>query len=180
MPWKNGGGRTLEVAVDPPGATLAGGFRWRLSSAEVHGSGPFSRFPGVARWLFLLEGEGFHLDFGPRGRVSLLEPFQGVTFPGDWPAAATLAGSPCRDLNLMVDAHSVRAAVALVSPAGEEVPLGAETTLLLVLQGSASVPSLGLELGLGHLLRIQGGHGGLAIAPGVAGARLLWAGLDSA
>ena len=103
MPWKNGGGSTLELAVDPPGATLETGFAWRLSTAEVAVSGPFSAFPGLERMLLLLEGAGFAIDFGPRGSVDLTQPLRPIWFSGDWPATATLVDGPCMDFNLMVD-----------------------------------------------------------------------------
>ncbi len=82
MPWKNGGGTTLELAVAPPGATLDSGFAWRLSSAEVAASGPFSAFPGLERTLLLLAGDGFRLDFGARGTVILDRPLEPVRFSG--------------------------------------------------------------------------------------------------
>ena len=48
MPWKNGLGVTAQIAIHPPGATLAD-FTWRISSAEVRGSNPFSNFAGTPR-----------------------------------------------------------------------------------------------------------------------------------
>ena len=53
MPWKDGGGSTTEIAIEPAGASLAEPFLWRVSSARVEASGPFSRFPGRARLLTL-------------------------------------------------------------------------------------------------------------------------------
>lgn len=181
MPWKNGGGTTLELAVDPPGATLETGFRWRLSSAEVGVSGPFSPFPGLERWLLLLEGAGLDLDFGPRGRVRLDDPRTPLRFSGDWPAAATLVDGPCRDLNLMVDPKAFRARMtALDLDAPAALPLGSALTLLLVARGTASVPALGLHLGSRHLLRVSRGAGVLALAPGLGGAALVRMDLDPA
>ncbi len=54
-PWKNGGGRTAEILAMPEGAGLDG-FDWRISTAEVAQSGPFSLFAGLDRWLTVLEG----------------------------------------------------------------------------------------------------------------------------
>ena len=71
MPWKNGAGSTTELVIEPPGATLAGGFHWRVSMATVAESGPFSSFPGYDRTLLLLEGQGLELEHGPHGRVLL-------------------------------------------------------------------------------------------------------------
>jgi environmental stress-induced protein Ves len=175
MPWKNGGGSTLELAVEPPGANLETGFLWRLSSAEVAESGPFSSFPGLERWLFLLEGDGFLVDFGSRGRMDLREPYRPVRFLGDWPATATLAGGPSTDLNLMVDPNRIRASVEVLRLDRNRVfPLTSPTTLFFLAAGSASVPSLDLHLGWHHLLRLEEGAGStLELAPGLVPAQVV-------
>lgn len=174
MPWKNGGGLTVEWAVEPPEATLESGFQWRLSSAEVASSGPFSRFPGCDRWLLLLEGAGMVLDFGAQGQVALTEPLVPVRFSGDWAASATLVDGPCTDFNLMVDAQSWRAEVAVVPRRAPLVLDGlAETKLLFVVRGTAAVPALNLHLGARHLLRLDRAASPLAVCPGLAGAVLL-------
>lgn len=169
MPWKNGGGSTLELAVEPPGGDLASGFRWRLSSAEVTESGPFSAFPGLERWLFLLDGDGFELDFGPQGRMDLREPFLPLRFPGAWRASATLAGGPSTDLNLMVDPRHINASVEVLHVTRNYlVPLLSPTTLFFLAAGTASIPALGLHLGWHHLLRIEEGAGlAVELAPGL-------------
>lgn len=181
MPWRNGGGITLEYLVEPPGASLETGFGWRVSSATVGVSGPFSAFPGLDRWLLLLEGAGFDLDFGPRGRVDLSRPLAPIRFSGDWPAEATLLDGPSTDLNLMVDPRQWRSRVdvlSLTSP--RALPLRADTTLLFLARGTASVPAWDLHLGHHHLLRVADGHGDLALAPGLAGAILVRMELDRA
>src|SRR4029077_2512621 len=71
MPWKNGAGRTTEIAVHPPGAALDA-FAWRVSIADVEQDGPFSRFPGIDRTIVLLGGSGMRLrgtGMGPNGTV---------------------------------------------------------------------------------------------------------------
>lgn len=175
MPWRNGGGTTLELAVDLPGATLATGFRWRLSSAEVASSGPFSAFPGMARCLLLLEGAGFDIDFGPRGRVELREPLVPLFFSGDWPAAATLVGGPCTDLNVMWDSACGARVETLRFEGPRSLDLAGAPLLIFVAQGTVAVPSLGLHLGRRHTLRIEDGAGLLAVAAGLGGASLVMA-----
>jgi environmental stress-induced protein Ves len=71
MPWANGGGSTRQVAIDPPGATLAGAFRWRVSIAQIASDGPFSRLPGIDRAMWLVRGNGVRLDVDGRGAGEL-------------------------------------------------------------------------------------------------------------
>ncbi len=52
-PWKNGGGSTADIVVEPAGAGL-NDFEWRISVATITGNGPFSEFKGVDRSLSLL------------------------------------------------------------------------------------------------------------------------------
>jgi environmental stress-induced protein Ves len=179
MPWKNGGGMTPELALDPPGATLETGFRWRLSSAEVGVSGPFSIFQGLDRLLLLLEGRGLSLDFGSRGTVELSEPFLPIRFSGDWPATATLVEGPCTDLNLKVDPTRCRASVrGYPQVVTGRVTLSAATTLLFVARGTLCIPEFDLHLGPRHTVRVDGGGGAIQLIPGYGGAALVLAELD--
>nr|WP_275976297.1 HutD family protein [Geothrix alkalitolerans] len=174
VPWKNGGGTTLELAVEPPDGSLATGFRWRLSSAEVASSGPFSAFPGLERWLWLLDGPGFDIDFGARGRTNLHVPLVPLRFLGEWPADATLLDGPSVDLNLMVDPEVYRvAAETLRLETSQTLVPGGATTLLFVAQGTVAVPALGLHLGRRHLLRLEGESQALPLAPGLGGASVI-------
>lgn len=167
MPWKNGGGTTLELAVEPPGATLDTGFAWRLSSAEVATSGPFSAFPGIERTLLLLDGDGFRMDFGGHGEVILDEPLKPVRFSGDWPARADLLGGACVDFNLMADPARCRARLEVLRLGGSRrLALDAPTVLVFGVRGVVSLPALDMHLGQSHLLRIDGGAGDLALVPG--------------
>ena len=99
MPWKNGGGHTIEIAVHPAGGTLAT-FDWRVSIAEVAADGPFSRFPGVDRIIVLLSGAGMRLT-GDAHAAELRAPFEPYAFSGDDAIACTLVAGPVRDFNLM-------------------------------------------------------------------------------
>jgi len=130
-PWKNGRGTTVELQVEPPGATLETGFLWRLSMAAVPASGPFSAFPGIDRTLLLLAGDGMELDHGPHGRALLAGPFQPVSFSGDWPTYGRLLGGLCRDFNVMTRRDAVRHRVDVLCPGPVPVPLPAAPTVLV-------------------------------------------------
>ena len=104
MPWRNGGGTTTELAVQPASAGLAGAsFGYRVSIADVTVSGPFSRFAGCDRHIMMLSGAGMTLDCGTHGSVVLDAPFQPRAFSGDWEVEGVLAAGPVRDFNLIVD-----------------------------------------------------------------------------
>lgn len=174
MPWKNGGGTTLELAVEPPGASLASGFAWRLSRAEVAASGPFSTLPGIERTLLLLSGDGFQLELGSHGSICMDRPLVPVRFAGDWPARADLRGGPCVDFNLMADPTRCRARLEVCQGTLPfRLGLGAATVLVYVAQGTVAVPRLEAHLGQGHLLRLEDGPGDLAILPGYGGASMI-------
>src|SRR5664279_5723453 len=174
VPWKNGGGTTLELAVEPPGATFETGFVWRLSTAEVAVPSPFSAFPGLQRTLLLLAGEGLRVDFGDRGVVVLQEPLVPLVFSGGWPATATLVGGPCTDLNLMVDPTRCSAQLRIIHLQRPRVQdLQAATTLLFVARGTVYIPEGDLHLGSRHTLRMEGGAPVIQLVPGYGGASLV-------
>lgn len=109
MPWKNGGGHTLEIATHPAGAGLAS-FAWRVSVADVEKDGPFSAFAGVDRTLVLLAGAGIRLT-GDGEPLELRAPFEPVSFSGDRALTCNLVAGPVRDFNLMVRRGTVRGEV---------------------------------------------------------------------
>jgi environmental stress-induced protein Ves len=147
MPWKDGGGSTAEIAIVPAGAGLSEPFLWRASSARVEASGPFSRFPGQARSLLLLEGAGLLLTIGNKGRQRLKHPGQVVTFPGDDAVDATLIQGPCTDFGLIHDPRRVQASLEWLNLGREATPVSlAPTTLLFAPWGAIRVDPLGIQL----------------------------------
>ena len=100
-PWKNGMGRTRELAIHPLGADLSN-FSWRVSVAEVDRAAPFSAFPGVDRQIALLEGKGFVMRFADGGEHALVDPYQPFAFAGEASVDVTLLGGATRDFNLML------------------------------------------------------------------------------
>lgn len=139
MPWKNGGGETMEVAVSPLGAKLDA-FDWRVSMAQVAVDGPFSLFPGIDRTLMILEGRGIRLAIDGRPPVDLTVGSDPLPFPGDVPAAVSLIGGPVTDLNVMTRRGTVTHAVTCLR-LGEtiDVAIDVETALLLCHAGSVKV-----------------------------------------
>ncbi|MEY9948084.1 HutD family protein [Kitasatospora sp. GAS1066B] len=128
-PWRNGGGRTREVAADPGGA-------WRVSLAEVAADGPFSVFPGLARILTVVDGPGLELTVGDHAPVTV-PPLRPFAFPGDLPTSARLLGGPVTALNLMTCQPG--AEVTLL-PGGEQLrPASGGSLLAVALDGYDAV-----------------------------------------
>ncbi|MCD6025949.1 MAG: HutD-family protein [Solimicrobium sp.] len=99
MPWKNGAGTTVEIAVFPAQAKLDN-FDWRVSRAQVVSDGDFSRFFGVDRSLALLHGVAVQLTTDDvvlqvNGENNI------ATFSGDAMTHAELMDGAIEDLNVM-------------------------------------------------------------------------------
>lgn len=99
MPWKNGGGVTVEIAIHPEGASVDD-FDWRVSMATVASDGPFSIFSGIDRTLSVLEGDGIVLDVEGQ-ETPLTRQSAPLSFPADARCGARLTGSAITDLNVM-------------------------------------------------------------------------------
>lgn len=119
MPWKNGGGRTTEIACHPPAAALDD-FLWRVSIADVARDGPFSLFPGVERTIVLLDGGGMRLTGGGCD-VELRTRFEPYRFSGDEAIECTLLAGPVRDFNAMIRHGEARGSVTVVAGDGADV-----------------------------------------------------------
>ncbi len=154
MPWKNGGGITTELLIEPEGATLESGFQWRLSMADVRTDGPFSAFPGCERTLMLVKGKGLELDFNGNGRKRLETPYEPVMFPGEWHASGHLLDGPCRDFNVITHTDFTHK-VCILRPEPRAVLPASPTLLIFCAQGKARVTPTGNLLGHHDLLRLD-------------------------
>ncbi|WP_105439879.1 HutD family protein [Neorhizobium sp. T25_13] len=100
MPWKNGGGETVEIAVYPARASIED-FDWRISMATVASDGPFSIFADVDRTLSILSGAGMELTIDGGPPVTLELDSEPCPFSADRPVFATLVDGVTTDLNVM-------------------------------------------------------------------------------
>jgi environmental stress-induced protein Ves len=151
MPWKNGGGETIEIATAPEGASLEN-FDWRVSMAHVTADGPFSVFEDVNRTLAVIDGAGMTLAIEGRPAVTLTPASPPHEFPGDAPTSARLTDGPVADLNAMTRRgrfrHTMRRIVA---------PLAVEGLAVVVAWGPVTVDGLVLRRGdavIGEALQI--------------------------
>lgn len=106
-PWKNGMGRTRELAIHPAGASTDD-FIWRVSVAEVDKESPFSAFAGIDRYIALLDGDGFTMTLDDGSVHALAVPFSPFAFAGEAHVSIHLHGGPTRDFNLMLRRAHVR------------------------------------------------------------------------
>jgi uncharacterized protein len=174
VPWRNGGGVTAEIAVEPAGATVESKFLWRLSLARIDRSGPFSPFDGYDRTIALVTGAGMVLNFRERGSARVEKPLQPLAFSGEWAPGCALIGGPSEDFNVMTDrarirhrverleagattrAMAVAPTLAVFAPAGGRVTvdgaptdIGARDTLLVDGAAEVSLASPGPALAVG-------------------------------
>jgi environmental stress-induced protein Ves len=139
MPWKNGGGVTMEIAVSPADAGLDD-FNWRISMARVESGGPFSSFVGIDRTLSVLDGEGIDLAIAGRAPTRLVRDSPPLPFPADVPTGASLIDGPIVDLNVMTRRGRCRHSVERIELSGTlEIGSGAETVLVFSLAGGVEV-----------------------------------------
>lgn len=158
MPWKNGGGRTLQLAIEPAQAGLSD-FDWRVSMATITQSGPFSLFPGCDRSILLIEG-AFQIEL-EGARLALDRPFVPHSFSGDAPAHCTLLAGPARDFNVITRRSRVNAKLNGFRVDGAMTIARSSTTLVVCIDGRVEVDGRTLD-GL-SLLRLDGGESALPV-----------------
>jgi uncharacterized protein len=98
-PWKNGLGRTWEIAVQPDDGA---GFRWRLSRAGITETCLFSSYPGVRRWLALAAGGALELRIDQWPPHTLERPGAWLKFDGGARVESVPLDGDVEDFNLML------------------------------------------------------------------------------
>lgn len=133
VPWRNGQGRTTEIAI----GGAPDDFAWRVSLADVTQSGDFSLFPGIDRTIVLIDGVGMVLHLPDRGHALVRDvPF---AFDGGLAVSCTVE-EPTRDLNLMTRRGTTTGTIeVLVLDGPADVVPGAGTVVVVVLDGSCTV-----------------------------------------
>ena len=140
-PWKNGGGSTIEIACQPPGAGMDT-FDWRVSIATIATAGPFSSFPGVDRTILLLAGAGVRLQAaGIDHRLDT--PFAPFVFAGDVALDCAPLGGASTDFNVMTRRGRCSADVLVLRSADTLAPCSAG--LLMAVGGAWQLETGGLS-----------------------------------
>jgi environmental stress-induced protein Ves len=94
--WRNGGGVTRELLAWPSAVD----WQVRISVADVERDGPFSAFPGIARWFAVLDGAGVRLAFDD-AQHELTPASAPLQFDGGCAVDCSLLQGATRDFNLM-------------------------------------------------------------------------------
>ncbi|MFL6672793.1 MAG: HutD family protein [Massilia sp.] len=149
VPWKNGGGSTTQIAIEPPDAAFDD-FNWRISLATIAEDGPFSVFPGVDRTLALVDGHGVTLDIDGEERVLVCEDDPVVAFDGESQVLAKLNRGPTTDFNVMTQRGRCRHQFGCRRLAGDSrfVPGGDISVLFLADGDSLAVSSDAERIGM--------------------------------
>ena len=180
--WKNGLGFTDEIAIHPPGASLAkGDFLWRISSAQIANASPFSIFPSHERNLVILKGKGIRLfhsyeEGEPEEQVTL-SPLEPYDFPGDVPSRCELVQGPIVDLSVFTRMGEVNANVSIQELAPEEEFFwNAEGKWNFIYAHQSAVESPGGPIQEGDTLMLEAGE--WSIRASEAGAQLILISLE--
>ncbi len=153
MAWKNGLGRTAEIARAP---AQGDSFDWRLSIATIGADGAFSAFAGCERTLMPIAGGGLALDFADGARQSA-GLFEAMRFSGDVPCRGRLLAGPARDLNVITRRAAADHSVSLVT-APHALTTTAMVSFIVVIDGALTIASNDARwrLDFADALRIDG------------------------
>jgi environmental stress-induced protein Ves len=168
--WKNDGGWTTEIARSADDSPT--GFRWRISIAEIESDGPFSSFPGIARDLLLLEGNGIELDIDDAAPHRMKQRIERVRINGESNVNWRVRAGPTRDFNVMARRDAVSAEVIARPLVGPMVifPVADTEWLVHVFAGHAMArsgeQSLMLATGASLLADFRDGTGARIVIEG--------------
>jgi len=155
-PWKNGGGITWTVAMDPQDGSMEN-FSWRLSLAQVGVAGPFSHFAEVDRILAVVEGRLLLRIDGTERRLGAADGC--LAFGGEDPVWGAPEGEAALDLNLMLRrgrcSGAIRHLPTLGTPSAGPDISPAITTIVMVFTGPGSVEDEEGGVEVGYLDAIQ-------------------------
>ncbi|MDP1840786.1 MAG: HutD family protein [Reyranella sp.] len=148
-PWKNGGGVTVDIAVE--------GNVWRLGRTPIVAAGPFSDYSGFHRVQEQVAGRGLVLKT-PTGEIDVRQPFRPVRFAGETPIVSRLESGPVEVVNLIGNRAKVRIDIVVLDE-GRSLRLGPGTHIVYNPLGKSALDIDGTR----HVL--EGDHS-LRLAPG--------------
>lgn len=156
IPWKNGKGETIELAIND-GGTLDD-FTWRLSMASVVEDGVFSDFSGYQRNLILIEGNGISLQHDHNKIDKLSNLLEVANFDGACRTVGNLHAGAITDFNIMTHQEKCRVKVETYSESQNLELKSADLCFVYSLAGefllsaSHQAPQ---TISTGHLLKLS-------------------------
>jgi environmental stress-induced protein Ves len=155
IPWKNGQGETIELAINAGGKL--DDFIWRLSMATVVEDGVFSDFSGYQRNLILIEGNGINLQHDKRKIDQLNNILDVANFDGGCRTVGNLPAGEITDFNIITDKEKCSAVVETLL-ARQTVELkAADLCFVYSLSGAFQLTSYQNHqiIKAGHLLKLN-------------------------
>lgn len=151
MPWKNGLGTTTQIEINPLGSTFPeDDFLWRVSSATVRTSNPFSKFPGYDRLLAVWQGCGLRLN----GKN--LTPSNVVRFSGEEFIQGDLIDGEVLDLGVIFHRDFIQAEMTYASTlAGQSLELYLNHDVHFIFCAQGSFCTEGHTVKEGECLRVE-------------------------
>lgn len=143
IPWKNGKGKTIEVAINE-GGTLDN-FDWRLSMADVVEDGEFSNFSGYLRNLVLIKGNAITLHHDNQDSNELKNYLDFATFDGGNQTSGHLPNGAITDFNIITDIEKYSVNVITNTAHSQLTVSSAELTFVYNLSSTDSQISLGKQ-----------------------------------
>ena len=113
VPWKNGKGKTVELAINS-GGTLEN-FDWRLSIASVVEDGAFSDFSDYHRNLVLIKGCGITLNHSDKEPDHLDSILSVASFDGSNLTTGHLTDGAITDFNIITSKQKYHPSVTTYS-----------------------------------------------------------------
>ena len=146
-PWKNGGGVTVDIAVE--------GDVWRFGRTPIVAPGPFSDYRGFDRVQVLVAGNGLVLQT-PDGDIDVRQLFRPVRFSGETPIVSRLEAGPVEVVNLIGNRAKVRIDIRVLQTGGDII-VGAGTHIAYCPDEPATIDVEGTryDLAADHGLRIE-------------------------
>lgn len=142
MPWKNGKGPTKQIKIFPDDASIEkNDFIWRLSSAEVCESGPFSVFPNYQRILTVLEGQGLKLSYENNKEACFanIDSTKVIEFRGDDQIFCQLIGSKVLDLNFIYQRNQIKAEFGFMNSKIDKLEISCDTHIFFSITGCIQI-----------------------------------------
>ena len=149
-PWKNGGGVTVDIAVE--------GDAWRFGRTPIVAAGPFSDYRGFDRVQVLVAGSGLVLQTQD-GEIDVRQPFRPVHFAGETPIVSRLEAGPVEVVNLIGDRS--RVSIDLSCLAGTAMIArrpGVHIVYAAMSSCEVAIDAKACKVAAGHAVRIDAGE----------------------